>query len=311
MDRKTGPKPTTHVPVASVSICGTCQPSVLAKVMAGENAENGMQARFLVARPPKRIARFTEREVSVATEARFDALLDNLLGVEVAVDEHGTPRPRMLPMAADAKRSFVSFQDRIAERSALGTERESAIWSKCRGNALRLALVLHMASVADGGAVSTSSVGSDAVNAGCVLAEWFANEALRVQAEAEEGEAQHEARQLIDIVRAKGGSITVRDLKRASRRYQPTARARTALQDLAGLGFGTMQREPSEAGGRPSEVFVLADAFSEGPLPRGVAKTQSAKPYEPENWAMATLATATQENSENETAQEGREVMEL
>ena len=54
------------------------------------------------------------------------------------------------------------------------------------------------------------------VEAGVVLARWFAAESTRIYAMLAESEEQRETRRLIEFIRSKAGMITVRQLQRSN-----------------------------------------------------------------------------------------------
>lgn len=136
----------------------------------------------------------------------------------------------------------------------------AAAWSKLEGYAARLALVVHLIRVAAGDPdADAEAIDEKSVAAGVTLSRWFGNEASRlyelIGGKGESAEAR-ELRQLVSLVREKGGRITVRDLMRASRRYRPGAKiAESALQMLVQRGVGRW--EIQKTGGRERRDFVL------------------------------------------------------
>ena len=85
------------------------------------------------------------------------------------------------------------------------------------------------------------------------------------------------------MIQARGGSISVRDYQRTSRRFanRPNE-ARQDLTDLSALGYGWLETvTPGDTGGRPSEVFHLAPEYG------GAAKTPNLDAPE---WVLATAA---------------------
>ena len=62
----------------------------------------------------------------------------------------------------------------------------------------------------------------------------------------------------MELLQAKGGHATVRELSRASRLYASAADWEQALEKLAGVGKGRWQNpKPGAAGGHPVRVFYL------------------------------------------------------
>ncbi len=75
-----------------------------------------------------------------------------------------------------------------------------------------------------------------------------------------------EIKPLLEWIKAKGGTVAVRDVKRGPRKYRDSPEE--ALETLVGWGLGTWQEKPpTKQGGRPSRVFVLADFFERPDTP--------------------------------------------
>ncbi len=74
------------------------------------------------------------------------------------------------------------------------------------------------------------------------------------------------------LIRAKGGSVTPRDLMRSSRRYPKSEDAKRALDDLVAAGLGRLESvQAGSKGGRPTVVFVLStDATKRNPDSSGL-----------------------------------------
>ena len=67
-------------------------------------------------------------------------------------------------------------------------------------------------------------------------------------------------RELLRIIRDRGGEITVRDLMHASRRYRGSAeQAEKLLHQLVTTGIAEVREKRHEAGGRPAVVYALTE----------------------------------------------------
>ena len=98
----------------------------------------------------------------------------------------------------------------------------------------------------------------ESMTAGIALSRWFGNEARRLYAELDETGADREQRELVELIRLRGGAITSRDLARSSRRYRAPGAADEALEALKKAGLGAWEEQtPSPAGGRPTWTFRL------------------------------------------------------
>jgi hypothetical protein len=258
VDRKTGDKTTIHVPRAAVCIAGGIQPDALRRCLTPEFYSNGLAARLLLAMPPKRVKQWTEADIAHNTLEAMDKLFHELLSFQPSKDIDGDPEPVDVALTEGAKAAWVKFYDAHAkEQAELGGDL-SAAWSKLEGYAARLALVVHCIRQAAGEDVDAWRCDAESMASGIALAEWFGVEAKRVYgalAETEEGRAR---RLLVEVIQAKGGRVTVRELSRSSRLYPRASDWETALDELAEAGIGRWENTPAgPEGGRPGRAFRL------------------------------------------------------
>ena len=131
----------------------------------------------------------------------------------------------------------------------------AAALAKIEEQAARLALVMMLARTP-----AAAIVDGKAMRAGITLATWFRAEAERLYGEDTDDRRQ---RELIELIRRRGGKITPRELAQASRRYQPVGVARAALSELVGAGHGRWDDSPpGPRGGRPAERFVIRPVYT-------------------------------------------------
>jgi hypothetical protein len=252
VDRKGGG--TIYVPHAAVSITGGIQPEILRRVLAPEYREDGLAARLLMAMPPRRKKRWTDDEIPEELNAELVAVYTQLYKLRHDVDVSGNPVAVQLPFTPRAKQLWVAFYNQHAEEESNLTGDEAAAWSKLEGYAARLALVVQL--VLDPG---SRVVDANSVQAGIDMSRWFGHETRRIYAALAETEAERDRRRLIELVRRRGGRISVSDLQASDRRFRSdSSSAEQALDDLVKAGFGKWKRvPPGPRGGRPSHVFVL------------------------------------------------------
>lgn len=98
-----------HVPRAAVSVCGGIQPSILARAIGDTNRENGLLARLLLAHPPRRAKRWTDRDVDDRTLDAVGAIYDRLYGLSMDTDPEGEPTPRIVALSPEARLRFIAF----------------------------------------------------------------------------------------------------------------------------------------------------------------------------------------------------------
>ena len=262
VDRKTGIPRTLRVPKACVSVCGGIQPEVMRKSLGRDHFENGMASRLLMAAPPDRVALWREAEIPERAETKIGEMFDRLYAAPVTIDVDGVPQPQVVRFSDNAKRVFIEFFNEHARERLDLVGRDAAAWSKLKGIAARLSLVIH---AVRGGELS-DHVDEFSTHAGVTLAVWFGREALRIYEGFLSGRpGDTDQRRLIELIQRRGGRITPRVLKQCSRLYPKSADARAALEDLIEDGHGYGQESPTgKKGGRPSWCFVLHDAYITG-----------------------------------------------
>ncbi len=257
VDRKTGEQTTIYVPRAAVSITGSVQPEILRQTLGREHFQDGLAARLLLAYPPQRVNHWTDAQLLPATEQEWADLFAALMALEPELDDNGDSQPKVLPLSPSGKSAWVSFYDQHAAEQAELVGDLAAAWSKLRGYAARLALIVHLVRQAarDATLGSPDAIDAASVEAAVAMARWFGQEAKRVYAMMGESEDERDDRELVELIRRKGGRITARTLQAGKRRYRDPGEAETALDRLAKAGFGRWDIEPTV--GRPRRDFVL------------------------------------------------------
>lgn len=259
IDRRHGEPRTLFVPRAAVSIGGGIQPGILRRVVTQEHRDNGLLARILMAWPPRRPRRWTETEPDESLTAAVQTVYDRLWELSPTKDRDGEPTPIMIPLAPDAKSSYIDFVNANGSEQYELEGDLAAAWSKLEGYAARLALVHHLVRCASGERTDPEAgIDAESMTAGIALVRWFGAEDRRIYSVLEETEQDAEHRELVELIRRHGGSITVRDLQRARRRYPTADAAEGALNALGEAGVGAWQAASNgTVGGRPVRSFAL------------------------------------------------------
>lgn len=258
VDRRTAPP--LLVERAAVSVGGLIQPSVLAAALTGTDFDSGLVARLLLSMPPIPTRRWRPGGISPMVERAFGAMVEKLYGLDLDEDEHSSPVPRALALDEQASHLWASFYNELNADMASQDERARAMMAKIECAAARLALVVHLGRVAGGEDVPATVIDSESLRRGVLLANWFRREAERVYARLAEGDDDREARQLLDLVRRKGGTISGRELVQSSRSFRTVKDAEAALSRLVDAGHGSWVTPPQRGPGAPkARRFVLPD----------------------------------------------------
>lgn len=211
IDRKSSDAPNISVERPVVSICGGIQPGVYQRCFSGENVENGMQSRFLVAHPPRVTAQWTDADVSQETLDAYDELVTRLCGQQRTDGE-----AIEVELDADAKRLFTEFFNRNGKEQAKFVGPLSSQWSKMREIPARLALAFHCVKVGDGIGTTETKLDAETMRSAITITEWFKSEALRLSKIAKPDETKMKF-ELLDALMEKKGSVTPRDVYRGNK----------------------------------------------------------------------------------------------
>ena len=258
--RKTGDRKEVRIRGVGVSVAGTIQPKILARVLNEEFRASGFLARLLLAMPPWRKRLWTEAEVDEPVRKAFGQLLEDLFGLSPAAWPDGRPCPHLVRLTDEAKKMFIAFYN--ANGTALETADEdmSAVMSKLEGYALRFALIFHCCRLKE--SAGRSQICGEDMAAAIQLTMWFRDEAERVYMALGETPELQAARLLFEVVRRladrHGGRITGRQLQRSNqRKYQSAGAAEAALESLVAAGLGEWEELVTR--GHPIRAFVPHD----------------------------------------------------
>jgi hypothetical protein len=228
---------------ATIGLFGGIQPVILAECFRNQKfVESGLAARLLFAYPPKRCPRFTDVEADPQIESEFADIVNKLR--ELPCSNESDPAP--IHLESGAVDIFKQFHNNgSAEAEGLDGGPMSAVIPRLNRIVLRLALTLFaFEKAASGESPFTCGIDVNTMERAAKLASWFKDEAERVYAMLAEQPEDRSLRQLADLVRRKGGRMTVRDLQKSSGRRYPTVQsAELALDALVSAGLGEWSEE--------------------------------------------------------------------
>lgn len=155
------------------------EPTIMAFIekTGGLARGTGFFARFLLAWPDSTQGARLFRETPENWPAldRFNARIAQIINHSVNITENGDLEPTMLALTPEAKAHWVEYHDEVERELGNGGELYAIrdIASKSADNAARIAALFH---VLEGGA---GSIGLDAMERACRVAQWHLSESLR------------------------------------------------------------------------------------------------------------------------------------
>ena len=230
-----------------LSIWGTIQPAVLQALVADGDA-SGLWARYLFIPLPEVVVRLAHEEADEeadASEAAGDLL--------AKACDHVYRLPRAsLALDADGRKAFMDYEAKC-QGEALGATlpAEGALMGKAPGKVLRVAALLHLLWCWEAKVSHSTPIGFGAIRRGILLVDHLNAWALGIHEAASGGEASDLMRLVHRIAQASGEAIAWRDvahrLSKGQRKEVDSAAAGAAVDALAGMGMGTVERTPRGA----------------------------------------------------------------
>lgn len=223
-----------------LSICGTIQPPVLEALVANGDA-SGLWARFVFIPLPERVVPLPERESEQELQEAqaASALLASLCRFVYT-------QPRLsLALAPAARQSFVHYEARCqADVHRTTIAAQGALIGKAAGKALRVAALLHLLHQGCSDGLHHEQVPLEVMERACVLVDHLNAWTMGLHQKVAEG-ANDLMRLIHRIAVAKGSASwhdIARGLSKAQRREIDSAVAAAAMEALAQLGVGLVER---------------------------------------------------------------------
>lgn len=230
-----------------LSIWGTIQPAVLQALVADGDA-SGLWARYLFIPLPEVVVRLADEESDEEADASEAA---GALLARACDHVYRLPRAS-LALDGGARKAFMDYEAKC-QGEALGATlpAEGALMGKAPGKVLRVAALLHLLWCWELGVKVSTPISPGAIERGILLVDHLNTWALSIHEAATGGEASDLMRLVHRIAQASGGAIAWRDvahrLSRGQRKEVDSAAAGAAVDALAGMGMGAVERTPRGA----------------------------------------------------------------
>lgn len=256
IDRKTGDNPSIFIPQAFVAATGTIQLPVLRTLLNPAMIGCGFAARLLLAMPTIRRRKWIDADPDRHVVKAYGELVKALRNLD-----HDPDDPKHVTPTASTMTLWRAWIDET-EAARLSTDDEAmrAAIPKLADVAARLALIFHLVCVVDHSpGIEADTLDETSMSAGITIARWFIGETERIYDLIGEPDDDRDRRELIELIRRNGGSITTTVLADKSRKYRGNGAAAAALDDLVYAGLA--KTETITTGGRPATVYRLIESI--------------------------------------------------
>jgi hypothetical protein len=225
-----------------LSIWGTIQPAVL-KALVADGDASGLWARFLFIPLPEKVVQLADEE---SEAERWDAEQAAAALAQVCNYVYRLPITS-LTLNPDGRRAFMAYEARCQGDALAATiGAQGALFGKAPGKALRLAALLHLLHQAMPDGDHSDTIGAEAVRKACTLTDHLNAWTLGLHADAATGCANDLMRLVHRLAINAASAIGWRDiaprLSKAQRRDIDSAAAAQAMEALAGMGAGELER---------------------------------------------------------------------
>ena len=230
-----------------LSIWGTIQPAVLQALVADGDA-SGLWARYLFIPLPEVVVRLAHEESDEEADASEAA---GALLAKACDHAYRLPRASLV-LDGGARKAFMDYEAQCQGEALSATlPAQGALMGKAPGKVLRVAALLHLLWCWELKVSHSTPIGFGAIQRGILLVDHLNAWALGIHEAASSGEASDLMRLVHRLAEASGGAIAWRDvahkLSKAQRKEIDSAAAGAAVDALAGMGMGVVERTPRGA----------------------------------------------------------------
>ncbi|MRS05935.1 DUF3987 domain-containing protein, partial [bacterium] len=169
-----------YIQLPFISVAGTIQTGVLNELAKDNRTQNGFIDRILFVMPDNlQKPYWSDTDISPNIITNWQAIINKLLGVQVAVDGMMTPVPEMLYFTQEAKEMLFAWQKRnVDESNTVENEAIEGIYAKLEMYAVRLSLILELMFWACGEG-NRDAVTAKSVRGALMLVEYFKCSAIK------------------------------------------------------------------------------------------------------------------------------------
>ena len=196
------------------------------KSIVSRERERGNLGWFLLTMPPDEPIKLNDHRLTDTERSGYEKFITNILSVREKTLTDGKVKPIVFDLSSEAFDLLKKYQHKHADLAVYETDNNSGAEGKFMTNAARIALILHIADLYDGGLPISENIpiSVTTIRNACIIAEWFVNEAKRIYVSLVggyvDGELSTEQREVMKVLRRINKPATQREMKRASRVLQ-------------------------------------------------------------------------------------------
>ena len=213
--------------------------------------------------PPRTPCHWTDASMPKSEQSIMDCVFENLW--ELSVFSEG--EPVVCKFDSQGQQDFIRFHDVLSEELAKLTGNLAAAWSKYRGYAARLALLIQYTREAECGTLSQIDgivIDSESMVAAIQLVRWFGRETKRIYHELEHAVGEDQVKAVLELIQELGGMASSREVMRRGPCIKSKAKVMRIFNQLELASYGkVISTHPSVNGGRPSIIFRLKNSLND------------------------------------------------
>lgn len=179
IDRKSGEP--TFIPMPFISVAGTMQKGILNELAKESRTQNGFIDRIIFVFPDDLHKPYwSDTEINPDIIEDWHNIISSLLDIPIQLDETSNPKPELLRLTPEAKKSFIDWERKNTNQcNNSESEAISGIFSKMEIYVFRLALILEMMRFACNES-DKKAIGIEAMIGALKLVEYFKYSAIRI-----------------------------------------------------------------------------------------------------------------------------------
>ena len=232
-----------------VALLWLVQGCVLRELLANPEAfDRGLTARFLTFATGAERQLADRRSLATTTGGQWSAFIDKILDIRLKREGED---PAAIEAASAAREVFADFSDesvKLGRGPFADLDGELSRWGE---NAIKVAGLIAVAE-------STPTISADQARRGCEIVRWAGYSYLSLLTTGRRERLRAQRARLADILRDKGGTVTLRELERHNAFTKPIVAGIIA----AFPGDFIMERVKTGKAGQPSVILRLPGAKS-------------------------------------------------